>query len=107
MHFGESLNPSYALFWRGRTGFGSLRLDAGRLHDRPPFLGIGFHQRAERLRRLLLPRENLEPKFGQPRSHRRIRQCLHGRRIELANDVLWRILGRKKPVPAGEGKRCK
>jgi hypothetical protein len=42
----------------------SLCLNPGLLDDRPPFLGIGFHKRAERLRRLLLARENLEPEFN-------------------------------------------
>jgi hypothetical protein len=40
---------------------GSLPLDVCRLDDRPPFLDLGLLQRPERLRRLLVPRENLKP----------------------------------------------
>jgi hypothetical protein len=53
----------------------SFRLDPGRLDDRPPFLCIGFHQRAERLRGLLFARKNLKPEIDEPRSYRRIGQC--------------------------------
>jgi hypothetical protein len=49
---------------------GLLRPDVGRLDDRPPSLGIGFHQRAERLRRLSLARENLLSEIGKARPHR-------------------------------------
>jgi hypothetical protein len=48
--------------------FGSL--DAKLFDDRPPFLGIGGLQRAERLRRWLLARENLPPEIGEPRARR-------------------------------------
>jgi hypothetical protein len=37
---------------------GSLRLEPELLDDGPPFLGVGLDQCAERLRRLLLAREN-------------------------------------------------
>jgi hypothetical protein len=41
----------------------SFHLDPQFLDDRPPFAGIGFHQRAERLRCLLASWENLVPEF--------------------------------------------
>ena len=39
----------------------SLRLDVGRLDDRPPLLDLGLMIGAEGFRRLLLARENLLP----------------------------------------------
>ena len=51
---------------------GLFRLDPQRLDDRPPFLRISLYKRAERLRCLLLARENLQPEIAEPRSHRRI-----------------------------------
>jgi hypothetical protein len=44
----------------------------------PPFLGSGFVDCAQRFRRLLFGRENLDPEFDEPRSRRRIgQQPLH------------------------------
>jgi hypothetical protein len=64
--------------------FSSLRVDPQLLDDRPPFLGIGFHERAERLRHLLFARENFSPKIDQPRTYCRIGQRFYRRGIELA-----------------------
>ena len=66
---------------------GSLRLDPELLDDRQPFLGIGLHHRAERLRRLPFTGKNVKSEIGEARSHGGIGECLHGRRIELADDV--------------------
>ena len=91
---GAGARPPFPL-----TGHGIFRLEPGLLDDRPPFFGIGFNNRAESLRRLLLARENLLPEIGEPRSHRRIGQRVHGRRVELGDDVLRRALGREKTCP--------
>src|SRR5258708_39405836 len=82
----------------------SFRPDPQLLDERPPFLGIGLHQRAERLRCLPLARDNVHAEIGDPRSRRRIGQRSCGRRIELADDVLRRAPGREKPEPGGVGK---
>ena len=79
----------------------SFRLDPELLNERPPFLGIGLHQRPERLWRLSLVRKNVVSETGDPGSHRRIGQRSHSRRIELGDNVLRRASGREKPVPAG------
>ena len=50
----------------------SLCLDPKLPDERPPFLDLGLLHCAERLRRLLLARENLIPDIGKPRWHRRI-----------------------------------
>src|SRR5215467_94264 len=83
----------------------SFRVDPELLDDRPPFLGIGLHQSAERLRGLPLARKNVVSESDETRPHRWIGQCLDGRRIELADDVLRRAPGREKPEPGGVGKR--
>jgi len=77
--------------------------DRGFLDYRPPFLGAGFHKRAERLRRLLVARKNLYSELDEPRSHRWIGQCLHDRRIEFADNVVWRAPRREKPEPGRVG----
>jgi hypothetical protein len=50
----------------GRVGrwVASLRLDAKLLDDRPPFLGVGFHQGSKGLWCLSLTGENLHSKVG-------------------------------------------
>jgi hypothetical protein len=96
--------PCSAATFDDPTGLWSLYLDPQILDYRPPFLGIGFHERAERFRRLLFARENFHSGFGEPRLHCRIGQGLHRRRIELADHVPWRAAGREKPEPIGEGK---
>ena len=75
-----------------------FRLDPELLDERPPFLGIGFHKRAERLRCLWLARENVRSEIDQPRSHYGIGQCLHGRRVEFSDNLLWCAAGREKRV---------
>jgi hypothetical protein len=73
-------------------------LIAGLLDDRPPFLGIGLHKRAERLRRLSFARENVPSEIDEPRSDHGIGQRLHDRRIESADYAPWRARGGEKPV---------
>ena len=72
-----------------RTGLrGLLRFDPKFLDDRPPFLGVGLHQRAECFRRLLFGRENLLAEIGEPGSHGWIGQR---RRSPLATFApVWR-----------------
>jgi hypothetical protein len=71
----------------------SFSFDPGRLDDRPPFLDFGFLKSTERLRRLLVGRENLLPEVSQPRPHRRDGQSVDGRGIEFGDDVLRRAFG--------------
>src|SRR5258706_13668892 len=78
----------------------SFRLDAGGLDDRPPFLDLGLVVRGQALRRLLLPRRDIEAQLGESRAHGGIRERLHHRRIELRDDVLRRAFGREKPEPS-------
>src|SRR5262249_17167992 len=83
----------------------SFRLDPKLLDERPPFLDLGLLECAERLRRLLLARENLIPEIGIPRSHQRIGQCLSGGGVEPVDYLLRRAFWREKPVPTGTGER--
>src|SRR5580658_2189873 len=85
--------------------FASLRANPELLDEGPPFPGGGLYKRTERLRRLLLAWGNLEPEIDYPRSHRWIGERLHGRPIELADDVPWCAFGREKRIPSGIGKR--
>jgi hypothetical protein len=59
-------------------------------------------RRRSRLRGLLFARKNLNPEIDEPRSHRRIGQCLHRRSIKPPDDVPWRDPGREKPEPSGD-----
>jgi hypothetical protein len=43
----------------------SLRLDAGRLDDGPPFLDVGLLRGGQCLGRLLLAREKVQPKIAE------------------------------------------
>jgi hypothetical protein len=54
----------------------SFSFDPQLLDDWPPFLGAGLHERAKRLRCLSLARNNLHSEIDEPRSHRRIGQCV-------------------------------
>src|SRR5712671_294620 len=78
----------------------SFRRGPELLDKRPPFLGIGLYQRAERLWCLQFARENIQSEIGETRSHGRIGQRLPGSRIELGDDVLRRAPGREEPVPS-------
>src|SRR5262249_48329539 len=69
-----------------------LRLDADRLHDRPPLFDLGFLIGAQRLRRLLLARWNFKALCCEFVTHVWVAQCVHGRAVELVDDVLWRAL---------------
>ena len=68
--------------------FDSLRLDPKLLDDWPPFLRIGLLQSGEGFRRLLFAGEYLQPEFDQPRLYCRIDEGIHGRRIELTDDIV-------------------
>jgi hypothetical protein len=85
-------------------GTKSLRSSPLRGGDRPPFLGIGLHQRAERFRRVLLAWKNLSSELDNWRSNRRIGQRRQGHRIELLNDIAFppgRLRLETNPSPIG------
>ena len=65
----------------------SFQFDPKLLDDRPPFLRVGFHHRAERLGGALLARKNLLPETGEPRLHGGIGQGIDNRPVELADDL--------------------
>ena len=56
---------------------GSLRFDARGLDDRPPLLDVGLLHGSERLGRLLLAREKVQPQIGEPCPYLGCRQSLH------------------------------
>ena len=88
------LDVAVTVFFRTPFSFG---LDPQLLDERPPFLGIGLHQRAERFRRLLFAGKNLQSEIGETRSQGRIGQRFHGRRIELGDRVVRRAPRAKNP----------
>src|SRR5271154_5347608 len=94
-----------ATFWPSHHPFCLPRLNPQLLDDRPPFLGIGLHQRAERLRCLLAGRKNLAPEFDDSRAHRWIGQRLNGGSIEPADYFPWRSPRREETDPLVVGQR--
>jgi hypothetical protein len=70
-----------------------------RLDDRPPPLDLGLVVGSQRLQSWLLAWWNLLAEISKAPAHRGSRQGIHGRGIELADDVLRRSLGYPKPVP--------
>jgi hypothetical protein len=52
--------------------FGSFGLNPDLLYERPPFLNIGLHERAEHLRRLLIGRKHLQSDVDHPLANHRI-----------------------------------
>ena len=58
-------NPEVARHWH----LGSFRLEPRRLDDRPPPLDIGHVEGGERLRRLLLARDQLVSEASEPLAH--------------------------------------
>src|SRR5262249_52873582 len=81
----------------------SFRPDVGGLDDRPPALGLRLLQRAQRIRRLLVNRRNLNAKLVEPLPNLRIEQHLRHRRVELGDDVLWGALRHPEPIPERGG----
>ena len=77
----------------------SLRLDAGRLDDRPPLGDLGALVGGERLWRLLLARRNFIADVEQPPAHRRIGERFHHGGAELGDHRLGRALAGPKPAP--------
>src|SRR2546423_12104730 len=77
-----SLFMSHPPCWALSLGIVLLALDIRRPDDRPPSFDLGLLQGAERLRRLLLARRKLKPDIGHPRTHRRIGERIHRRRVE-------------------------
>src|SRR5262249_55806835 len=76
-----------------------LRLDARRLDDRPPSLGLGLVENIKRFRGLLLAWEYLLADVGEPLAYRCIRERFDQRNVELYDDLLWGTLGDPQPVP--------
>jgi hypothetical protein len=81
---------------------GSLPLDVCRLDDRPPFLDLGLLQRPERLRRLLVPRENLKPDICKERADVRIGQRIQYRGSELRDERSRPV----EPATVADRARC-
>src|SRR4029077_2667417 len=77
----------------------SFRLDVSCLDDRPPLLDLGLVKSAQRLRRLLLARRDHVTELGEPLPHPWIRQGIHHRRVELADDVRGRAPGDPQAIP--------
>src|SRR4051812_44003212 len=80
----------------------SLRLDAGSLDDRPPFVDLRLVERQQRLRRALLGRENVLGEIDQLLLDPRIGERLGGGVVELGNDRLRCALGRPQRMPERE-----
>src|SRR3974377_2094194 len=78
--------------------FPSFTLDAGRLDNGPPFLGLGLMEGVKRFRRLLVTREYLLADGGEPLAYRRIGKRVDHRAVEFHNDLLRRALGDPQPV---------
>src|SRR6476659_6087624 len=82
-----------------RIAIASLRLDAGRLDDRPPLLNFCFVVRGKRLRGLLAPRPDSLTHVGESLLHRRIGERLDERGVELCDHLPGRSLRGPKSVP--------
>src|SRR5262249_2437857 len=80
---------SLAMTWIGPC---LIHLDARCLDDRPPAVGLRLLERAQRLRRLLCERRNLDSELLKPLLHRRRGQHLHHGRVQLLDDLLRRVL---------------
>src|ERR1700730_1271262 len=83
--------------------FRSLSLDVRRLDNGPPFLDLGLLKRAERLRRLLVARNDLLTEAGELLARCRIRQNIGDRRVELGDDRLRRGFRRPDRIPDRTG----
>src|SRR6266513_3659721 len=77
----------------------SFGLDVGCLDDRPPSFRFGFLERTQGFGRLLRERRDLDTEFIEALAHRWISKNLHHRRIQLGDDILWRVLGNPKSIP--------
>src|SRR5215831_5311501 len=64
-----------------------LRLDARRLDDRPPFLGLGLVEGVKRFRSLLVAWKYLLADVGEPLAYRRIGERGGDRGVELYDDL--------------------
>src|SRR4051812_19712662 len=85
-----------------------FRLDVCSLHDRPPFLGLGLLEGSERCGRLLIGWWNLLAKFAKPLLDGSVGKHGDDGRVELCDDLLWRVLRCPDAVPVGDvepGKR--
>src|ERR1700730_2482082 len=65
----------------------SLRLDVGRLHDRPPFLEFGLVKRGKTLGCLLLARRDDMTKVGETLAHGRIGQRIDQRGVKCCTEL--------------------
>jgi hypothetical protein len=78
---------------------GLIRLDVGRLDDRPPFLDLGLVTGAKRFRRLLFARRDFLAHVGESLANGGIGKGIDDGGIELGDNVLGRPLGNPEPVP--------
>ena len=76
-----------------------LRLDAGGLDNRPPFIGFGLVIGRERFRRLPLARHDLLADIAEPLAHGGIGQRFDRRGIELGNDLGRRSFRHPQRMP--------
>src|SRR5215470_16612316 len=76
-----------------------LRLDAGRLDDRPPLGNLFLVKCEQPLRRKLRGREDVLREINELLPDVRIGQRLHGSIVELGNDGLRRSLGCPQCMP--------
>src|SRR5262245_56032728 len=77
----------------------SLRLDAGSVDDRPPFLDFGLVQGAERFGCLLIARKDFLRKISKARTHVWICQRVDDRGVEIADNLLRRTLRHPHSMP--------
>src|SRR5580704_16035909 len=89
----------YAAHFAGIWAGGSVRLDVRALDDRPPFGDLGLVERGERRGILLIFRWDDGAEIGQPLAHRRVREGLLHRAVELSDRILRRALGNPQTMP--------
>ena len=80
----------------------SLRLDAGCLHDRPPFLELGLVERCERCRGPSVGRRQVHAEIGDALANHRIGHRGVGSGVDLSDDIGRRVFGSPEAVPGAE-----
>src|SRR3954470_24971570 len=76
-----------------------LHLDIRRFDDRTPALGFRFLKHAQRFRRLLLQRCDLDAEFLKALLDRWRGQHLYHGGVEFRDDLLRRVLRHPEPIP--------
>src|SRR3979411_3305438 len=77
-----------------------LRANSGSLDNRPPSVDLGFLERGQPFRGLLLARSDVEPQLHKPLLYGRIGKRFDGRGVELGDDFLRGPLRRPEAEPA-------